>query len=204
MNRRKLLTQGLAVGSFAGAPAIFARTLTPTSTTGPFYPNVEIPEIDADLTTITGRPGRAMGDITDLSGRLLDANGNPVPGARIEIWQCDVNGRYRHTAERSRDPIDRNFQGFGFANTSVDGTYRFRTIKPVPYPGRTPHIHFKVLAPDHGRLVTQMYIAGEKRNRDDFLFQRLTETQQSASMAKFEPNPETGLLKARFDIVISR
>ena len=201
--RRQIFGAGIAISTTSLINASMASILTPKTTAGPFYPNMEIPEIDADLTRIAGRAGTALGDIVDLSGRLLNQNGVPVKNGRIEIWQCDVNGCYRHTSERSNETIDRNFQGFGFTNTSSLGEYYFRTIKPIAYPGRAPHIHFKVLLPDRGKLVTQLYIENDKRNKSDSLYNRLTEEQIARSVTRFEPSTD-GLFKAKYDLVIQQ
>ena len=201
LERRAILQAGIALSGMILTPASMATTLTPETTAGPFYPNIELPEDDADLTRITGRSGVALGDITDLSGTLMDQNNNPIKNARIEIWQCDVNGRYRHTAERSKESIDRNFQGFGFTNTDQNGQYMFRTIKPVAYLNRAPHIHVKVLIPGGGKLITQLYIAGDKNNDADGLYRLLSDEQRERSIVTFNP-VENNLFKAQFNIIV--
>ncbi len=200
--RRRTIVAGAAALAAAGISPALAATLTPPQTAGPFYPDIALPDDDADLTRVPGREGVARGEITDLVGRVLDPDGKPIAGARVEIWQCDANGRYRHSRERASRDVDPAFQGFGFNVTGEDGGYRFRTIKPVPYPGRTPHIHFLVVIPGHGHLVTQLYIEGESRNRQDFLFNRLSEESRRAASAAFVTGPAGGALKAEFDIVI--
>jgi protocatechuate 3,4-dioxygenase beta subunit len=85
----------------------------------------------------------AVGQITHVSGRLLDRYGQPIRNALIEIWQADGNGVYLHSAD-THARREKNFQGFGRFLKGSTGEYYFRTIKPVPYPGRTPHIHFAV------------------------------------------------------------
>src|SRR5690606_14976907 len=99
--------------------------------------------------------------------------GRPVAGARVEIWQCDANGIYLHPRERRRGQRDAAFQGFGHTTTDGAGRFAFRTIVPVPYTGRTPHIHCKVLRAGREVLTTQLYRAGYPRNDSDFLFRRL-------------------------------
>lgn len=111
---------------------------TPRQTEGPFYPLSLPADADNDLVSVRGAPGLAKGEVTHLSGRILDANGRPLGGVRVEIWQCDANGRYHHPRDRSGGDRDTNFQGFGHDVSAVDGSYSFRTIRPVPYPGRTP------------------------------------------------------------------
>ncbi len=140
-------------------------------------------DADNDLVKIAGMVESAGGEIIVLKGRILDGQGNPASGARVEIWQCDVNGRYLHPGDAGGAPRDAAFQGFGHVVTGPDGEYAFRTIKPVPYPGRTPHIHVKVF---HGgrELTTQFYIAGHELNARDGLFRRMSEPEQQAvSMA---------------------
>ena len=203
-NRRKLLI-GAATLLFT-APLGAARRklqLTPKQPAGPFYP-VQLPlDDDNDLTQVRGLSERAKGRITDLSGRILDLNGRPLPRMRIEIWQCDVNGRYRHPRDERDKPMDVNFQGHGHTTTSEDGEYRFRTIRPTPYPGRTPHIHVAVFPPGDRPFVTQLYVRGEPRNAHDFLFMRVPQERRHLVQADFLPAPRDVVeLNARFDIVL--
>jgi protocatechuate 3,4-dioxygenase beta subunit len=179
---------------------------TPAQTAGPFYPLAFPSDSDSDLTRITGREGTANGTVTHLAGRILNPDGRPVSGARVEIWQCDANGRYHYVRdERAGPPPDDNFQGYGQTLTDGMGAYRFRTIRPVAYPGRTPHIHFAVSAAGFPRLVTQMYVAGEPQNerdgvlmsmRDPTARARLIVTLQSVS------DGEPAALTGTFDIVL--
>ena len=108
-----------------------------------------------------------MGEVTHLSGRILDAKGEPVRNALVEIWQVDHNGIYIHSACPNHDRLDSHFQGYGRFLTASSGEYRFRTIKPVAYPGRTPHIHFKVRKGERELLTTQCYVRGEPLNARD-------------------------------------
>ena len=153
--------------------ALAALATTPSASEGPFYP-VRMPRDDnADLVRVEGNVREAGGDILHLAGRVLDANARPIAGARIEIWQCDANGVYLHPGDRRRASRDTNFQGFGHATANGAGRFAFRTIVPVPYPGRTPHIHVKVLHGGRDRLTTQLYRADHPQNPSDFLFRRL-------------------------------
>jgi len=162
------------LGGFAVSAAAFSLSRlapaaalppTPAQTAGPFYPLTMPPDADSDLIHVAGRSGTAKGTVALISGRILDPEGRPVTGARVEIWQCDANGRYHYVRDDcAGPPPDENFQGSGQTTTDTSGGYRFRTIRPVAYPGRTPHIHFAVSAAGFPRLVTQMYVAGEPHN----------------------------------------
>lgn len=173
------------------------RRATPSQTEGPFYP-VELPrDSDADLLRNgavdyrRGQPAWVAGVVTDLQGR-------PVRGAQVEIWQCDHAGRYHHPGDGGR--ADPQFQGFGRVTVGSDGGYRFRTIKPVPYTGRTPHIHVKVKLGTRELLTTQMYVAGDPNNERDFLWRRLGASQDLLTVA-FQPGGDG--LRARFDIAVA-
>ena len=167
--RRQVLTGAVGLLTALALPGPGrAALLTARQPAGPFYPT-ELPlDDDNDLVRVTGQAKVADGQVSDLAGRLLDRNGRPLAGVRIEIWQCDANGRYRHPRDPAHAPIDPGFQGFGHTLTDADGRYRFRTIRPVPYPGRTPHIHVAVTPPGGPTLVTQMYVHGEAGNERDF------------------------------------
>ena len=166
-------------------------------TEGPFYPTVFPKDTDADLTRIEGHGATAEGRMLEVSGRVVDRSGAPRAGARVEIWQCDARGRYHHVGERVGDP---NFQGFGAVQTDADGHYAFRTIRPVPYPGRTPHIHFNVLENGKRRLTSQMFVEGEPGNARDGLYRELGHEAQRVTM-KLE---DAGAgFKASLDIVLA-
>lgn len=199
--RRCLLLGGASVLALGAAPAWAALVPTPRQTLGPFYPEKPPLDSDNDLVRVDGRDALAAGVITDLTGRVLDRAGQPVDDARIEIWQCDANGRYHHprAPRKDRDP---DFQGFGTFTTGTDGQYRFRTIRPVPYPGRTPHIHFRVVAPGVPELVTQMYIKGHPLNERDWILRRAGE-HRDRLLVEFEPAEDGDAeQRARFDIVL--
>jgi len=204
--RRRLLASGLSLAVLATAtPALAALKPTPRQTRGPFYPVRFPPDSDNDLVRVQGRAARAMGEVTHLAGRILDIDGNPIEKARVEIWQCDAGGVYHHPGDRGRKRLDQNFQGYGRTLSDTGGAYRFRTIQPVPYPGRTPHIHFAVQAPGFRELVTQMYVAGHPQNARDFLYRNVADT-GAIIAADFRPAAELerGALKARFDLVMTR
>ncbi len=201
--RRTLLT---AAGLAGVAPHFtWAQALLPTprQSAGPFYPDQLPLDDDNDLTRVTGRSGSAKGQSTELAGRVLDTNGRPLQGVRVEIWQCDANGRYHHPRDNRSVALDENFQGHGHTVTDDQGAYRFRTILPVPYPSRTPHIHAAVLPSGHRPLVTQIYIKGEPRNAKDFLFNRIPVEQRPLVVADFKPTGGGDTeFAARFDLVV--
>jgi protocatechuate 3,4-dioxygenase beta subunit len=177
--------------------------LTPRQSAGPFYPDQLPLDDDNDLVHVRGQAAAAKGEVADLGGRLLDRNGRPLHGMRIEIWQCDANGRYRHRRDPGRRPIDPGFQGFGHTLTDAEGGYRFLTIRPVPYPGRTPHIHVAVFPPGDEPFVTQLYVADEPRNSGDFLYQRVPDDRRHLVTADFVPGGGADApLQARWDIVL--
>jgi len=204
--RRHVIASGLSTAALVAAtPAFAALKPTPRQTRGPFYPETFPLDSDNDLVRVTGRAAQAMGEVTHLSGRVLDTDGKPVANARIEIWQCDANGIYHHPGDRRAARVDGNFQGYGRTRATDKGGYRFRTIKPVPYPGRTPHIHVAVAAPGFAGLSSQIYIEGHPQNARDFLYRRVADSGAPVA-ARFEPAPEIerGALKAHFDLVLER
>jgi protocatechuate 3,4-dioxygenase beta subunit len=146
----------------------------------------------------------SQGEITDLTGRVFGLDGTPINDALIEIWQCDANGRYIHRGDQGGRPRDPGFQGYGKTRSGRDGGYRFRTIKPVPYPGRAPHIHVAVTAPGRKPLVTQLYVDGARENSRDFLRNLLSAEELAAVTVPFRPSGDgSGHLTARFDIVMA-
>lgn len=188
-----------------GIPAWAALAATPRQTTGPFYPVDWTGDIDADLVRVTGEAARALGQVAYISGRVTDLSGNPLGGAEVEIWQCDANGRYHHPRDTGGGRrLDAGFQGHGRILAGADGAYRFRTIRPVPYPGRTPHIHFKVAAAGHRDLITQMYVAGEPGNESDFLLNRLDARARAQLLVRLDPADriEPDALAGNFDIAL--
>ena len=207
VSRRQLMAGGLILtaGTLSSLTVSAAKLLpTPRQTAGPFYPKVPPLDSDNDLVVVDGQPRQAYGQVANVMGRILDPNGRPVNGARVEIWQCDALGRYHHPGERRSDP-DPYFQGYGQMTVGRDGAYRFRTLKPVPYPGRTPHIHFRISGSGIRALTTQMYIRGEPRNHSDFVLGQLASTEERESlMVTLKPAPaiEANSLAGTFDIVL--
>lgn len=207
---RRIFLGSAALGLTALATgSSFAEELlkTPAQTEGPFYPNKLPLDTDNDLIVINEGITPAVGEITHFTGRVLDLKGNPVTNALVEIWQCDNKGVYLHTADSDRKKAiqDANFQGFGRFLTSRKGEYYFRTIKPVPYTGRTPHIHVMVKQGGKELLTTQCYIAGNPLNNRDGIYRSLrTAEERKALTIDFKPIKESklGELAAHFDIVL--
>ena len=189
-------------------PGLFAEELvrTPKQTEGPFYPDTLPLDTDNDLLIINDQTTPGIGEVTWLSGRILDGRGEPVRNALVEIWQCDAKGVYYHSG--SGDDLkrrDTNFQCFGRFLTGSTGEYVFRTIKPVPYPGRTPHIHFKVKRQGKELLTTQCYIKGHEQNATDGIWKRITDPKQRQNVTvPFQPIPNSkiGELTAKFDVYL--
>ena len=205
--RRRLL-HGIAAATASSLLSSRARAAllpTPPQTEGPFYPPKLPLDSDNDLVQVKGEPHVALGTVTHVAGRLLDLNGHPLAGARIEIWQCDANGRYLHPRDSSGRPRDEGFQGYGQTLTTADGAYRFRTIKPVPYPGRTPHIHFAISGRGFDKLVTQMYVAGDPRNATDMIYTAIDAAARDRVTVPLiaAPEIEANALKGTFDIVLA-
>src|SRR5262245_14078518 len=205
---RRLFLGGLAAGSAAlFTPGAFAEELlkTPAQTEGPFYPDKLPLDTDNDLIVINDGLTPAVGTISYVSGKILDARGNPVKNAAVEIWQCDNSGAYLHSGTTNADKKDKNFQGFGRFLTGSSGEYLFRTIKPVPYPGRTPHIHFKVKLKGKDALTTQLYVKGHPWNERDGIWRNLRDEKlRDLITVDFTPLKESkiGELAAKFDIVL--
>ncbi len=213
LSRRNLLRSGIAIGAMAFfTPGVFAEELarTPRLTEGPFYPDHLPLDTDNDLIIIGNSLTPAVGQITRLSGRVLDVNGSPIRNAEIEIWQCDANQVYLHSSDSVPKAAqrDKNFQGYGRFQTASSGEYRFRTIKPVAYPGRTAaHIHFKVNKSGHELLTTQLFIRGFAGNMRDGIYRDVgSALDRELVCADFTPIRESkvGELSAKFDIVIGR
>ncbi len=176
-----------------------ARIETPRQTRGPFYPVAFPADTDADLVRVQGAAAQAMGTVAHLRGRVTDTAGGAIPGALVEIWQCDAAGIYRHPRAPDTARFDANFQGYA-------GAYAFRTLRPAPYPGRTPHIHVQVTRPGGAALVTQMYVAGEPLNARDGLLNSIRDPRaRDAVIIPFLPADriEPRALLAQFDIVLA-
>ncbi|MBX3588294.1 MAG: intradiol ring-cleavage dioxygenase [Ramlibacter sp.] len=188
-----------AVWTGARAQAINGRRATPAQTEGPYYPVTVPPDSDPDLLRNGALPAYGAGQPIWLEGTVSDLQGQPVRGAQVEIWQCDEAGHYHHPGDGNR--ADPAFQGFGRVAVGPDGSYRFRTIKPVPYTGRTPHIHVKVRLARRELLTTQLYVAGEPGNERDFLWRQLPPQDRAALTRAFQPGPDG--LHVNFPLIVT-
>lgn len=205
---RRAFLSTLALGAAAfHVRGAFAEELvrTPPQTEGPFYPDKLPLDTDNDLLIVNDSITPAVGEITHLSGRILDAKGEPVRNALVEIWQVDAKGIYLHTEDSGKRERDKNFQGFGRFLTGSSGEYYFRTIKPVPYGPRTPHIHFKIKKGKDELLTTQCYVKGAATNDRDGVFRGIRDAKARESvLVAFAPlkGSRIGELTARFDVVL--
>ena len=204
---------GALGAAFFTTRGLFAEQLmlaTPQLTEGPFYPDKLPLDQDNDLIVISDSVTPAVGIITHLTGRVLSRSGEPVKDATVEIWQCDANAVYLNSRDSGpkQKQQDKNFQGFGHFTTGTTGEYRFRTIKPVPYPGRpAPHIHLKVKKRDRELLTTQILVRGHEGNLRDGIYNGVRDVvDRELILADFNPvnDSKVGELQASFDIVLGR
>ena len=207
-NRREFIAGGASMTAWFLVPGAFAEQLllTPRLTEGPFYPDRLPLDTDNDLLIINDSITPAVGRITELSGRILNVQGEPIRNAVVEIWQTDNNGVYIHSRSHNAARRDRNFQGYGRFETGSTGEYRFRTIRPVEYPGRAPHIHFAVQRQGRQKFITQCHVEGEPANARDSVLSRIRDrAARAAVIVPFVPiqGSSIGELAARFDIVLN-
>jgi protocatechuate 3,4-dioxygenase, beta subunit len=174
---------------------------TPSQTEGPFYPRTLPAERDGDLTRVAGRSGVAQGTILYLSGTVVRTDGKPLAGALVELWQCDALGTYHHVGESG--PQDENFQGYGSMTADAGGRYAFTTIRPVAYPGRTPHLHLKLRHPDAKPLTTQLYVAGDSTAGDSVVRWSGGDVHERLSMTLAPAGKEPGPMAATYDFVLA-
>ncbi len=205
-NRRRFLS-GLTLSAAAlMTRGVFAEELMRTARVeeGPFYPDKLPLDTDNDLLIVNDSLTPAVGEVTHLSGRLLDSHGDPIRNAVIEIWQADHTGTYLRARDRAAH-FDANFQGFGRFLTSSTGEYYFRTIKPVAYSGRpAPHVHFAIKTKGHDKWTTQLFVNGEQGNARDFLYREIPDKEKESVTVDFRPlkGSRVGELTAKFDIVM--
>lgn len=205
ISRRAFAGAGLASAGLvlaSGAKALADRPLTAESPMGPFYPLTHPADSDADLIWIKGHKSRALGQVIEVTGRVMDGKGNPIAGAIIDLWQANAAGRYAHPDDISTAPLDPNFQGFASLRSGRDGSWRIVTIKPAGYDSpigkRPPHIHFDVRGLRH-RNVAQLYFAEEaEANARDALYKQLG-ADAATSVAQRDANDPN---RYRWDVVL--
>jgi len=200
--RRRTLQAAAAAAAWIAAPlpAQPRRTPLPAMTEGPFYPprawRSPQDDWDADLTRVRrgARVLVARGEALGLDLALVDTGGRAIDGADVEIWQCDVLAAYRHPdVDAAPGRFDPGFQGFGAARTDAQGGVRLRTIRPVPYPGRTPHIHVKLRHASFGEWTSQLFVDGDPGNARDFVWRSLQTEAQAAAAMRLQPAAADGL-----------
>jgi len=210
LRRRSLISAAAAAtaGALAatlGTPALASsRRALVAMTDGPFYPPRSwrdkgplAGDWDADLTRVQrgGRVLTARGEHLGLQLRVADTQGRVIDDAETEFWQCDTLAQYRHPdVALPAGRYDEGFQGFGALRSGKDGALSLRTIKPVPYPGRTPHIHIKLRHPAFGELTSQLFLAGDSGNGGDFLWRRVPQADRAAMELVLQAAPaDSGL-----------
>jgi protocatechuate 3,4-dioxygenase, beta subunit len=216
MHRRHVLRTAAVIGAMSLFPpaklalAQSALRRTPDQILGPFFPIGRTPDPGGDLTHLPGKPGRAAGQVLNIVGRVLNVKGEPVRGAKVEVWQANAAGRYTHPSDTNPAALDPNFEGFAALTTDAEGRYHFKTIKPGAYPAapgliRPPHIHFDVRGTTDV-LVTQLYFEGEPENDKDWFLQSIPAPARSRLTVKLLPPTsefEADSKLAVFDIVLS-
>ncbi len=207
LDRRRFINRFALSSAFFTTAGAFAEqlTLTPAQTPGPFFPNKMPLDTDNDLLILNDNFTPAAGEVVHLSGRVMDKKGNPLRNSVVELWQVDANGIYLHPRGGDRNKMDKNFQGYGRFLTGSTGEYYFRTIKPVPYPGRTPHFHVAVKTKGREKFNTQCYIKGDPRNERDFIFKGLRDPKLKEAVSvdfKRIAGTKTGEEAGRFDVVL--
>ena len=206
LTRRGVLGIGAAAASVTLLPTAVqasARSATPWQTEGPFFPIHEQSDKDADLTVIDGQSEPALGEVVEVSGRIVDTNGDPIAGALVDIWQANAAGRYAHESDPNTAPLDPQFQGWARLVTGKDGSYSIRTIKPGAYPAeeawvRPPHIHYKVARRGYKEITTQLYFEGDPLNDVDRLLLAVPEPERANLVGDFSGGAAT------FDVVLAR
>lgn len=201
MSRQLISRRTFAVGGLAsaglliatGARALQGRPLTAESPMGPFFPLSVPADSDADLTLIKGHSKRALGQVIEVRGRVFDQKGNPIAGARLDLWQANAAGRYAHPADPATAPLDPDFQGFASIVSDSNGDWRIVTIKPAGYDSpighRPPHIHFDVRGRLH-RNVAQLYFPEDAEgNAKDLLYKALAADASTSVAARDPGNP---------------
>lgn len=208
---RRHAVLALAAAPIAPLPAAQAQSNatggpTPAQTLGPFYPRsaAERPaDTDPDLIVVEGSRVVTKGVPLYLTGRVFARDGSAVAHALVEIWQCDANAVYHHPDGGPAGERDAAFQGYGQTRTDAGGAFHFRTIKPVPYPGRTAHIHVRVLTERAGSLATQLYLPGDAGNESDMIYRRLNAAERARVALNLQPTQSAHLLAQATQVMAS-
>jgi protocatechuate 3,4-dioxygenase beta subunit len=210
MSRRRLLA-GLGAGAAtlaAGTAARAACSVTAWQVDGPFYPQA-ITDQDWDMTHVSGSTTRAAGTVIEVTGKVIDANCNPVPGCVLEVWQANHKGRYQHPLDAGDEnrPMDPNFQGYARIVADNNGEYRFVSIRPASYAAigdwiRPAHIHFKAHAAFNPSVTTQMYFSDDPLNDKDLLLQDLSPAEQAGLIVAFNDTRADGVPTGQFNITL--
>lgn len=158
---------------------------TTSQTVGPYFA-IGLEWLNRDNLAGPGVSGKRV----TIGGRVLDADGNPVPDALLEIWQANAHGKYAHPDDPQNKSIEPGFVGFGRTPTLEDGSFRFTTIKPGRVPGpngklQAPHIVVSLFC--RGlliRLVTRIYFPGEASNTEDFALNQVEPARRGTLIAK--------------------
>lgn len=179
-------------------------------TTGPVFGDGAVAEEDKDMTKANG--GEAIGQRIFVHGRVLGADGKPVPDTLIEAWQANSAGRYRHKNDSWPAPLDPHFNGVARTLTDNNGVYSFYTVLPGCYPWgnhtnawRPAHIHFSLFGRQFAeRLVTQMYFPGDPMFFQDPIYNSVPEGSRERMIAVFDYDEtrENFALGYKFDIVL--
>jgi protocatechuate 3,4-dioxygenase beta subunit len=183
------------------------RHRTPDQILGPYFPTEHSPLAQTDLTSVKGMEGCAHGEIIEVTGKILDLQGEPVRNIPITVWQANTFGRYAHGNDANPAPLDSNFVGCVNIRSDDEGMYRIKTVKPGAYPAgpdwmRPPHIHFEI----HGRferLITQMYFPDVPLNAIDRLLNAALRPDLLIATC-VSPRQETDVRVLNFDIVLAR
>jgi len=194
-----------------GTSPVLASLATPWQTEGPFYPDFDIGDTDLDLTLINGHTEVAKGEQIYVHGRVLDTNGEPLANARVDIWQANAAGRYRHANDPNPAELDPHFQGWGIVQTNAEGYYRFKTIKPGAYSlepmgengWRAQHIHYKVSHANQKSITTQLYFPGDPLIAQDTEIITAPPEQRESLISVQESSLQAGLPVFRFDVVLA-
>lgn len=204
LKRRQMLKSSALALTWLGSQSLLGKPCDPTPVrqVGPFYPVETLANI-SDMTAENG--GRARGRLLALEGRIQGADCKPLVGAKVEIWQADPDGRYKHPGQHGDQPLDPHFAYFGFTETDENGAYQFKTIIPGPYRAgnltRAPHIHFTIKHSEYAPFVTEVYFAHDvELQRGDAVYQNMNQKERQAITRDLEKIKGQNWSKMQFDI----